>query len=63
MAKALGKFVGSLLGIFVSWGMCCLMLWAISMCFDFSISLKQATGVWLAVIFIRWTFNIRNRFK
>lgn len=63
MTKALGKFIGSLLGAFVSWGFCCLMLWAISMCFDFSISLKQATGVWLAVIFIRWSFNIRNRLK
>lgn len=60
MAKAISKFVGFLLGIFVSWGMCCLMLWAISMCFDFSISLKQATGIWLAVIFIRMSFGIRS---
>ena len=60
MAKAIGKFMGFLSTVVVSWGLNCLMLWLLSECFNFSISLKQATGIWLAVIFIRMSFGIRS---
>ena len=37
----------------ISWGICCGLLKLISICFGLNFSIKVATGIWLALAFIK----------
>lgn len=42
---------------FVAWGVTCLGVWAICLCFGWTYSWKLGTGIWLIIVLFRWWFT------
>lgn len=51
--KAIIILVTTIATLGISWGICCGLLKLISICFGLNFSIKVATGIWLALAFIK----------
>ena len=51
--KAIIILITTVATLVISWGICCGLLKLISICFGLNFSIKVATGIWLALAFIK----------
>ena len=59
--KAIIILVTTIATLGISWGICCGLLKLISICFGLNFSIKVATGIWLALAFIKLLISTNKK--
>lgn len=60
MIEILGAIVAFVIGTALSWGASVGIIKLITLCFGWEFSLLVATGVWLALLLIKWAVGGRK---
>lgn len=63
IAKVLSFIFLECLQILLNFGITYLFLWMISLCFDFSLTLKMAVGIYLITCLLRFRFVVKTEAK
>lgn len=56
-SKVVGVIIAVALGSAISWGVICLAVWLICLCFGLTFNILHATGIWIALLIIKGVFR------